>query len=366
MRILCMNYEYPPIGGGGGAVCRGLAENLVRLGNEVDVVTSGMGDLPGHEVIGGVRVHRVSCYRRHRHYVSTPEMVTQVLPAYRHARRLARRSPYAINHTHFILPSGLSSYLLWRAIGLPYVVTIHGSDVPGYNPDRFRLEHALIRPLWRRIVGAASCVVSASCYLADLVRQYVNAEIEIVPHSINLPKPPDTPKQNRILVVTRMFERKGVQFLIRALENFSTDWEICVAGDGPYLDTLQVLARQLNVPVRFLGWVKGSALTELYQSARVFVFPSMQENSPVVLLEAMNAGCAVVTTTAAGCAEMVQGAAITVTPGSVAELRTALQRLLADDKDIVRLSRLGQERVAELSPSNVARTHEDIFARYAQ
>ena len=61
MNILCLNYEYPPIGGGGGAACKDLAEKLVRFGHRVDVVTSAFSGLPTREIRDGVHIHRVRC-----------------------------------------------------------------------------------------------------------------------------------------------------------------------------------------------------------------------------------------------------------------------------------------------------------------
>jgi len=59
LRILSLSYEYPPIGGGGAPMCEGLSEALAAAGHEVDVVTSGLKDLPELEERRGVRIHRV-------------------------------------------------------------------------------------------------------------------------------------------------------------------------------------------------------------------------------------------------------------------------------------------------------------------
>jgi glycosyltransferase involved in cell wall biosynthesis len=147
MKLLCINYEYPPIGGGGGVVSQGLAEALVQHGYSIDVVTSGMRDLPCYEEKNGVRIHRVRCIRRYRHYVTLPEMCTLILPLYRKALELIGKNHYDLNHTHFVVPSGIVSYLLRKQTGLPYLITAHGSDIPGYNPDRFNFAHLLINGL---------------------------------------------------------------------------------------------------------------------------------------------------------------------------------------------------------------------------
>ena len=65
MKILSLTYEYPPIGGGGSVVAAAVNEELVRLGDEVTVLTSAMKGLPAEETVEGVVVHRTACVRRH-------------------------------------------------------------------------------------------------------------------------------------------------------------------------------------------------------------------------------------------------------------------------------------------------------------
>jgi glycosyltransferase involved in cell wall biosynthesis len=158
-----------------------------------------------------------------------------------------------------------------------------------------------------------------------------------------------------------MFERKGVQHLIRALEGLDLRWEVVIAGDGPYLNRLKDLASKLAVPVRFLGFVQGESLRDLYRSSRLFVFPSVQENFPVVLLEAMAYGCAVITTSADGCREVVGDAAIAVEPGNADSLRSAILQLVADEDEVARLVRLGRRRVQGFAWDRVARDYEELY-----
>lgn len=366
VRILCVNYEYPPIGGGGGVACKGLAESLVNLGHRIEVVTSGMNDLPARENCGGVEIHRVPCWRRHRHYVTEMEMATQIAPAYREALALHAEQPsFDLNHTHFIVPSGIASYRLWRRTGLPYVITVHGSDVPGYNPDRFRLSHLLIRPLWKRVVRHARGLIAPSRFLKEIVEHHIgNVTVDVVPHAIEFPAISERPRNNRILVVSRMFPRKGIQYLLEAVDSLDPAWEVHIAGDGPYLPTLRQQAAAQSRQIKFWGFLHRERLWELYQSAKIFVFPSIRENLPVVLYEAMAAGCAVVTTTAPGCAEAVGDAALKVQPASAKALRQALNQLIADEDRIAQLSREGRQRVASVLPQTVAKAHEEIFSRY--
>ncbi len=364
MRILCVNYEYPPIGGGGASAARGLAETLVNSGHQVDCVTSRFDGLPAHAVVNGVGIHRVRCVRRNRHYTGLLELLTQLIPSYRKALQLARTGNYDLNHTHFIIPSGLTSYLVWKRTGLPYVITAHGSDVPGYNPDRFNLAHWLLKPLWQRIVANAALIISPSEFLRDLIQKQIDVPVEVIPNGADLPTQiKATAKRNQILVVARMFERKGVQYFLEAIRDLDTDWEVLIAGDGPYMNTLQEQAKSVRPQVRFLGFVGRQDLDQIYAQTKIFVFPSIQENFPVVLLEAMHAGCAIITTDAEGCAEVVGDTGITTRVRNPADIRQALDRLLNDDAEITQLGHKAMERVKQFSWARIAARHEHVFQR---
>ncbi|HFD79872.1 MAG TPA: glycosyltransferase family 1 protein [Gammaproteobacteria bacterium] len=362
MKILCINHEYPPVGGGGATVCETLAEAMAKNGNQVDIVTSGMADLPPREVRNGVTIYRVRCVRRKRYYSTTPELLTQIRPAYRKALELHRKNQYDINHTHFIVPSGVTSYFLKRATGLPYVLTAHGSDVPGYNPNRFELVHRLIGPLWRRIIDNCDACTSPSRFLRELLTRSIDVDVTVIPNNYDPPSGTQHLRKDCILVASRLVERKGIQFLFAALDAVKPGWKVCIAGDGPYLDRLRELAARSPVPIEFLGFTPRETLKELYSSAKIFVFPSLKENFPMVLLEAMAGGCAVVTSLADGCGEVVGDAAIRIQPRDTTQFREVLSRLTHDESEIARYRERGMERVQQFSSSHIAGLYETLFA----
>ncbi|MGH7563458.1 MAG: glycosyltransferase family 4 protein, partial [Gemmatimonadota bacterium] len=176
-------------------------------------------------------------------------------------------------------------------------------------------------------------------------------------------------KKKRILVVTRMFERKGVQFFLRALEGLELEHEVNIVGDGPYLGTLKALARELRLDVDFRGWMdRGSEeLMDLYETSQVYVFPSEAENFPMVLLEAMSAGSAIITTKGTGCAEVVGDTALLVEPRDAAGIREALTRLVADPELCRRMGAAARARVEEnFTWSAVALRYLDFYAECAR
>lgn len=362
MKILCMTYEYPPIGGGAN-VAHPLAATLVSRGHSVEVVTSGMPGLPQTETVDGVNIHRVRCLRRHRHYTTATELTTWVWPAYRKALELSGEHQFDINHTHFAVPSGLVSWLLYRKTGLPYITTIHGSDVPGYNPDRFRIAHCLIHPVWKKVVGNSAKVVSASHFLKKLLQSHIDVPVDIIRNGYaeRFGAGLSSGKKNRILVVTRMFPRKGVQHFVEALGGLKHDWEVVIAGDGPYLPHLKARVKRTGLDVKFVGFVQGETLTELYATSKIFVFPSLQENFPTVLLEAMEAGCAIVTTDSDGCGEVVGDAGIATTPERADQIRNALVLLMGDEERIAMYGARGRERIKRFRWTRISAQYERVI-----
>ena len=361
MRILCLSYEYPPIGGGGSPVCAGVTESLVAAGHEVDVVTSAMPDLPREEVIRGVRIRRARCVRRHRHMAGSFELATTLLPIYRQALRLVKQRDYDLIHCHFILPTGIVAQRLSAVTGLPYIVTAHGSDVPGFNPDRFHFLHRIIRPVWRRVLRDAAAITSPSQFLLTLIQRHMNVPVQVIPNGMTIPPPSNGRRADRILIASRLFERKGVQDVLEAMDTHQTDWQLVIAGDGPYRPTLERIARRRGVNACFLKTVPRDELAEWYRTSKIFVFPSHRENFPVVLLEAMGAGCAVVAASAQGSREVVGDAALTVEPGNVQMVRDALRRLMHDEGEIARLRQQSYQRVQRFAWDRVARDYEALF-----
>src|SRR6266487_2740390 len=130
-----LNYEYPPLGGGASPITGALAEQLAVAGHDVDVVTMEFLGLPRFEEHGRLRVYRVAAVRRSQVRASTREMLSYLPSALNRSLTLTRERPYDLIHSHFVIPTSIVAALLRRVRGLPSVITIHGSDVPGYNPD---------------------------------------------------------------------------------------------------------------------------------------------------------------------------------------------------------------------------------------
>lgn len=291
-------------------------------------------------------------------------MLPYIVRGFFQAMRLVRTNRYDVNFSHFLFPDGVICLALKKLTGLPYVITAHGSDVPGYNPHRFQLLHRLLKPVWRAVARNAASIVCPSQVVQRLVReQCPQAQTVVIPNAIDPAKfVADRPKKPRILAVSRIVERKGIQYLIEALAGIDHPFELHVVGDGPYLPALRALASRHSVDVTFHGALLNDSpeLRELYETARIFALVSTMENFPLVLLEGMTAGCAVLTTSGTGCAEVVGNDALLVPPGDVEATRQALGQLISDPGLCAVLGRRARARVEELY------AWENIVARYIQ
>lgn len=366
MKILSIIYEYPPIGGGGGVVAASLNEELAATGDRVRVVTSHARGLARRETTAnGVQIWRTASMRRHRHYATVLELATGLIPAYRKAAQLIAQERPDLIHCHFVFPSGVIAWLLARRFGIPLVLTAHGSDIPGYNPDRFRRLHWLLKPVWKHIVRSATVVTSPSRYLGNLIRVSApKLPIYVVPNGYTpRPQNPERAKRRLVLVVARLFPRKGVQNFVKAVAGIRGDFEFVVAGDGPYMQTLQAEASKRSSPVRFTGFLDKEALSALYDEATIFVFPSIRENFPMVLLEAMEAGCAIITTDAEGCSEVVGDAGVVIPAGDVQAMHNALAALMADESRCRELSKRAQDRAQLFQWVRTAELYRRVFGR---
>jgi len=371
MRILMTSYEFPPIGGGGAAVVAGMARELVASGHEIDLVTMSFQDHPREEMVDGVRLYRVPCLRKAKHSCTTPEAFSYLAGAMPTIHRLLTKHRYDVGHAHFILPDGLLAWQAKRYSGLPYVITAHGSDVPGYNPHRLRAAHQMVRPVWKAVVHGASRVICPSEILEQLVQAQRPAPLKtvVIPNGLQVDSYSPRPLSPRVLVVTRMLERKGVQYVLEALAGTAVAAEVNIVGDGPYLPELRRRAEALHSPARFWGWLdnRSPELRDIYQSSGIFVLPSEAENFPIVLLEAMAAGLAIVTTAGTGCAEVVGDAGILVPVRDSRAIGRALKRLVEDDTLRRRLGAAARKRIEDnFTWRAVARRYVEEYQRHAR
>ena len=308
MKILIISHEYPPVGGGGANACSALAHEFAEAGNTVLVLTAGYRGTPAHESLAGgnLRITRVDAKRRYRDHCSAPEMMDYVMKASAEADDVLKRERYDVCLCFFGIPGGILARRLRKKYGLRYIIRMGGGDIPGFQ-NRFRRLYRLSEPELRRIWRDADALVANSEGLRETALGFCDRyPVRVITNGVDTDvyTPSDERRTDdgpvRLLTVCRLIERKGIQDVIPEIRNIekrtgrSIRWVI--AGDGPYRQTLEELARDSGAEgcMEFRGLVEKGDMSELYRQADIFVLPSYREGMPNAVLEAMASGLPVI------------------------------------------------------------------------
>ena len=373
MRILAINYEFPPLGGGAGNATACLAREWAANGHEVEILTGGFRGLPDVQEMDGYTVRRIRSPRRHQGQCSVLEMCSflglSLVPALR--RGSTFRPDVAI--AFFSIPSGPAAWLLKSALGIPYIVSLRGGDVPGFDARHMGQMHAVTAPITSLIWRDASVVVANSAGLRELASAFApDIPIAEIPNGVDMHRfsPPVNGAARggpvELLFVGRLARQKGLDVLLESLAQLpDAAWRLRIVGDGPERASLESLARRRGLAKRvvFHGWAQREELPELYRNSGVFVFPSNDEGMPNVLLEALACGLPVVATRVAGNEQLItEQNGILVPPRDPIAFAAALAPLLNDAALRAQMGASSRKLAAEnYAWSAPARAYESIF-----
>lgn len=221
------------------------------------------------------------------------------------AWRALHRRP-ALVHGH-LFSADVAALGAARAHGIPAVTTLH-STVEGYalSPLRRRVARALYPRFDVRVAVSGAVADSFARELAVSATVVPNAVRHRVPDEAELAAARAALPAGRIvLAVGRLIGSKGFSVAAGALARLPADVSLVVAGEGPERDAIAAAAAGAAGRLHFLG--TRSDVPALLACADALVLPSTVEGSPVVVVEAMQAGCPVVATRAGGLAEMLEG-----------------------------------------------------------
>jgi glycosyltransferase involved in cell wall biosynthesis len=296
-------------------------------------------------VIEGVRVYRVTSWRHGIHDCGISGALSYVFFAFLKLRRMLRDNHYDMFHYFFSLPTGLLSLYSHGICRRPYILSLRGSDVPGYDTSSLQLNilHELLKPVTRRIWRKAEKVVAISHGLRELaLRTRPSQSIGVIYNGIDTdlfkPEPARQRKFKngvRLLCVARLIERKGLDYLFQAISEMKhPEIKIDLVGTGNNEQKLKMKAKELGIEdrVHFNGYKPPDELARLYNRADIFVLPSLSESLGMVLLEAMGCGLPIIASHVGGIPEIVKNGenGILVNSGSAAEIKKAILCLMDD------------------------------------
>jgi glycosyltransferase involved in cell wall biosynthesis len=354
MRVLLLNYEYPPCGSGAGLATEALAEGLALRGVTVDVVAGGDHASSDPRLFwdgetdaeGMVTVHRVPSHRRAAHEAGVRGAMGYLSAAVPVVRRLLERERYDVVHFVFSLPTAAMLPLL-DLHGAPLIVSLRGSDVPGYDVGQRGVQraHRLLHPLTRWIWHRADCVVVPSDNLGQLAqRTDSRLRYSVVRNGVDLGRFRPRLALRRVpdgvircLAVARLVERNRVADLIDALALLDRSrYQLEIVGSGPEEEALRSQVRRLGLErqVRFTGWLDRVQLARRYREADLFTLVPRVESFGNSFLEALASGLPIVGSNVGGIPELVEHArnGMLVAPERPRELAHAISYLAADPR----------------------------------
>ncbi|MCM2325640.1 MAG: glycosyltransferase family 4 protein [Candidatus Woesearchaeota archaeon] len=360
IRVLMLNYEFPPLGGGAGNANYYMLKELSKKNAEIDLITSSEKKYKEERFSKNIRIYRLDVNKKDIHYWTAREIFDYTAKAIVLAKKLSKEKKYDLCHSFFALPTGIIA----ASLKVPYIISLRGSDVPGFN-NRLNALKRIQKVFFRYICKKSSSVVANSAGLKKLAEESYDGKIDVIPNGIDTRQFSPGKKRKYLLCVSRLIPRKGIDHLISAmpqiLKNHATS--LIIIGEGPQKENLMQLANEKNVArkVRFLDYVKHDDLPKYYKDASIFILPSLHEGMSNTILEAMSCGLPIITTDTGGTNELIKDNGIIIKKGDSVEIACAADRILADKSKSDAMGKMSRKIASTMSWKNVS---DDYFKLY--
>ncbi len=374
---------YPTVGGSGYLATR-LGQELAQKGHIIHFITYQRPFSLMWEQTRGVHVDLVDSFDYPLFEGTGPPYAMALTSK---IIKVAMDSKLDLVHAHYAIPHAMSAYMAREITGIPYVVTLHGSDVHSLGQD------PAYKPVVQHTIERADAVTAVSEFLMKKAHEElgIEREIHVIPNFIDVTKFSHlngvrlyvesgcvglrkeeeavelNPEEKILLHASNFRKVKRVVELVeimRIVVDHFPSARLIIAGDGPTRIEVErkIEALDLCNNIHLLG-VK-SNMQEIMCSADLFLLNSTLEGMPLVLLEAMSCGLPVITTPAGGIPELVRpGTDGVVTKGfDQEEYAQVIIEMLENDEKRKKFGEAGRKRVEEsFSAERVVNMYEKVF-----
>ncbi len=375
-----LNYEFPPIGGGGGKAHLSLLRQYAGNSElKVDVLTSA--PKPGffkENFSENITIYKVGVHKKNLHFWRKIEVIEWLFKAKLHYRRMLRSTNYDLVHAFFGFPTG---WLCYRtAKKLPYIISLRGSDVPGRHA-RLKVDYKLCGPVFRAIWKKATALVACSEGLKNRALRFLpSVAIDVIPNGVELDlfSPAQTAEEAdalaarrepiKLLTVGRLSVTKRVEMLIDAVETLHRDGckvHFTIVGGGAMQQKLKqiVLQRNLSSVIEITGRIDAEKMPQVYRQSDIFVSATMQEGMSNAMLEAMASGLPIITTRCEGLEELIADNGIIVEQPNDRDIAAAIRLLIEDRQAYKQMSAASRKRAALFTWSSVASRYIEYYRK---
>jgi glycosyltransferase involved in cell wall biosynthesis len=284
--------------------------------------------------------------------------LTYILSGVWSAWKVCREDRIDILHVQWPFPHGLMAFLPARFHGVKVVSSCHSAEIALASGNKWSTK--LLATCLRR----SAAVTANSRHTADLIRRISGVDSKVIPYGVTVrlePEAPELPVQPEVpllLFSGRLIQRKGVNFLLRAMPLIlaKRPVRLVITGDGHCRGEWEALSGALGLAsqVEFAGFVSNERLSELFRSCAVYVHPAIcdergdTEGLGVVLIDALRNRKPVVASRVGGIVDVIKDefTGLLVPEKDPPAIAEAVLRLL-DDPALAR--RLGDEGCAYAS-----------------
>lgn len=344
-----------------------LSKALSRLdGMEVHLITLEKG--VSNEVFeqdGKVNIHRLTGS-------SWPQIFDILFgPGKRRLKRKIKDIYPDIVHSHETFGLTLGN------IHIPHVFTVHGFDHANI-PSEGRKAAWLRSKVWRYVehfgLSHHKKIISISPYVTGMIKTHTSGKIYEIDNPVDERYFVIERRigENRVLCVGWINERKNTLGSVRAFAEALKQGRkgtLAIAGEAQeksYLDKVNAAVRELNMEehVEFLGHINHDQLENELARANVMLLPSLQENAPMAISEAMAAGVPVIASNLCGMPFMVKEgeSGFLINPHDTGAIADRLSRILKSEELQEKMGKRGREiAFARFHPDVVAAKTRDIY-----
>lgn len=373
MNICYVEQGYPAksFGGGAGTYVQLAAKELIKRGHKVFVISKYLDGEPAELVDDGVIVRRVKIEGRHWYFSKVPIIGRLLARFFRiiEASLVINREIKEIHRKYkldFMELTESANFLYGVYIRLPYVVHLHGSSFTfkKYCGEKITLEDKMQRRLEGFVIKRARFITSPSRFLRDeIIREFSidTSKICVIPYPIDeklvTVRSQDNKEQKIVFYAGRLEERKGVHILKEAiplvLKKYQNVVFMLFGLDSKNItrNSLEEYFKEHGVSekVKIYSFTPKKKLFEYLSQADICVVPSIWDNSPNTVYEAMAAGKAIVATNVGGIPELINNGVegILVEPANPGYLSQAIVDLLKDDNKRKQMGQATQKKATE-------------------
>lgn len=299
---------YPTVGGSGILATR-LGVEFAKSGHEVHFITY---ERP-------VAIQDIDIKNVHVHLVTVVEYPLFKYPPYTVALssemfRVSQQYELDLLHVHYSLPHSTAAFLAREITGIPYIVTLHGSDVTILGSDPSYM------PINTYTVENADAVTAVSKFMMreSHERLGLTRKVKVIPNFVDYklfsPAPCNILEKNsnRDVVISHISNFrpvKRIQDLVRAMGivlKRAPEVKLMLVGDGPERHRIERLIEKLGIHKNVLLTGFRSDVANILKCSDVTVLCSETESAPLTLLEGMSSGLPVIATRVGGIPEIIQ------------------------------------------------------------